>query len=159
MIKVLGRTRRGQERSASGTTLKDLRGKELSLSNLRGKVVLLYFWATWCGPCREEMARLEKLHRELRTRELVVLGITNEAPGVVRDFLDKNNYTFPILVDTSRKVWQQYQVEIIPVTIVVDRSGKIVSYDVGVRGEGELRATLEKAGLGAKGRANRVRRF
>ena len=142
----------GKRPDLSGTeakefSLKDLDGREISLKDLRGKIVLLDFWASWCGPCRAEMPHIEKLHRELKDKGLMVLGIDDEPPEKARDFLKKSEYTFPTLVDGQRAVAQRYQVEAIPTVFVIDRGGKISSHNIGLRNEDELRAALVKAGL------------
>ena len=97
---------------AEDFTLKGLDGKTTTLSKLRGKVVLLDFWATWCGPCRIEMPRLETLHREFKSKGLVVLGINQrEAPRKAQDFMKKYGYTFPTLLDTQSAVADKYLVQ------------------------------------------------
>ena len=133
---------------ASDFTLSDLAGKPVKLSSLRGKVVLLDFWATWCGPCRLEMPSIQKLHREFKTRGLVVLGI-NQGEDVlkVRPFLKKNGYDFGILLDAQQSVAGRYQVSSIPSLFIIDRTGTIRSHFVGVRDEDTLREALAKAGM------------
>jgi peroxiredoxin len=130
--------------------LRDLDGREVSLKNLRGKVVLINFWASWCGPCRLEMPYLEKLHRELNGKDAVILGIDDERPEVARAFLRKNGYTFPTLVDERREVARNYHVSGIPQVFVIGRDGKVVTHYVGAHSESELRAALKKAGVGSQ---------
>jgi len=120
----------------------------VTLSKLRGKVVLLDFWATWCGPCRIEMPRVEKLHQEFKGKGLIVLGVNlREAPERARAFMKKNGYTFGSLLDAKAEVADRYQVDGIPTLLVIDRKGQIAAHFVGVREEQDLRDALKKAGL------------
>lgn len=128
-------------------SLKDLAGQEVHLKNLRGKIVLLDFWASWCGPCRAELPHIEKLHRELKDKGLVVLGIDDEAPEKAQDFAKKSDLTFPTLVDVQREVARRYGVEAIPTVVVIGRDGRISGHHTGMRSEDDLRAALKKAGL------------
>lgn len=137
-------------REAFDFTLKDLDGREVNLKSLRGKVVLLSFWATWCGPCRAEMPLIEKLHREFKDRGLVVLGINSESPEIAREFFRKNKYTFTSLVDDRGEVFRSYQASSIPMVVVIGRDGKILATRVGYSpqmSEYELRDFLKKAGI------------
>jgi peroxiredoxin len=129
-------------------TLRDLDGNALSLSGLRGRVVLLDFWATWCGPCRMQMPHLEKLHREFGGRGLVVIGINvAEPPDLVRRFLDANRFTFTALLDPNRVVAARYQARFIPTTVFIDAEGRVAVVQYGWGNEQDLRMALKKAGL------------
>jgi thiol-disulfide isomerase/thioredoxin len=117
-------------RPAPHFSLQDRAGKTVSLSDLRGRPVLLDFWATWCGPCRATMPEVEKLHRKYRGRGLQVVGINIEGKtdGVL-EYLDQNGYSFPIVFDKGNwksAVAQQYQVSSIPKTFLIDGNGSIV---------------------------------
>ncbi|MBI5836341.1 MAG: TlpA family protein disulfide reductase [Candidatus Eisenbacteria bacterium] len=129
-------------------TLNDLSGKPRSLKDYHGKVVLLDFWATWCGPCRMELPIIMSLYAEMKKKGLEVLAVNvaeeREKPA---EFVKKFGYTFPVLLDTDGKVSQQYQANAIPTVAVVDRTGKIVAHFAGARSEEDLRAALAKAGL------------
>jgi peroxiredoxin len=129
-------------------TLKDVdSGEKVRLMDLRGKVVLLDFWATWCGPCRRELPTVEKLHRELKDKGLVVLTINDESPAKARSFVHGKKYTFPVLDDSKREVHARYHVHAIPTLVVFDKKGKMVSYSTGTKGEESLRRLLARAGL------------
>ncbi len=133
---------------ASDFTLKDLSGRPHSLKGQRGKVVLLDFWATWCGPCRIQMPNVEKLHKEFKSRGLVVYAINQgESVQTARAYLAKNKYTTTTLLDSDGKVGQRYHVTGIPSLVVIDRQGKIAAHYVGVHSESDLRSALKKAGL------------
>jgi peroxiredoxin/outer membrane lipoprotein-sorting protein len=135
-------------KKAEDFTLDDLDGKPVKLSSLRGKVVLLDFWATWCGPCRIEMPNIQKLHREFKSRGLVVLGINyGEDAERVRPFLEKNGYDFRILLDRVKSVGERYQVGGIPALFIIDKTGTIRAHFVGVRDEDTLREALARVGL------------
>ena len=132
---------------AANFTLSDLSRRSYSLGSLRGRVVMLNFWATWCGPCREDMPQLQALHQELSPRGLVLLGVNSESPDRAGDFLRQNQYTFPNLVDEGGRVADQYQVGAIPTAVIIDRQGRIASYLVGLHSQRTLRAALGRAGL------------
>lgn len=132
-------------KEAINFTLADFDGKQVELQSLRGKVVLLDFWATWCGPCVRELPHIEKLHREFKDKGLVVLGINNEEPEVARKFIKENGYTFPTLSDPEGEVGELYCVSAIPQVLVISREGKILTHLVGSKDESELRKAVEAA--------------
>jgi thiol-disulfide isomerase/thioredoxin len=135
-------------RPAIDFTLKDLAGKEHRLGSHRGQVVMLDFWATWCGPCRIQMPLVEKLGREYADRGLVVYAVNQGEPAEkARAYLKKNSYTTTALLDPKSEVGGRYGVTGIPTLVVIDRQGTIAAHFVGVRGEAELREALKKAGL------------
>ena len=106
----------------------------VSLSALKGRVVLLNFWATWCKPCEEEMPAMERLYRELGPRgfELVAVSV-DEEPGPVRDFRERLGITFPIALDPDQKSARLYQTMGFPESVLVDREGNIVERYIGPR--------------------------
>ena len=129
-------------------TLQDLKGVPHALSSLRGKTVLLDFWATWCGPCRVTMPQVDKLHKEFKDRGLEVMSINvGESADRASAYLTKNGYGFTALLDTDRQVSTQYQVNGIPTLVVIDKAGNVTDYLVGARDEKALRAALAKAGV------------
>ena len=105
-------------------TLKDITGKAWTFSELRGKVVLVNFWATWCPPCRKEMPDLEALYERFSAKGLVVLGISDEKGAKVEPFIRERKVSFPVLLDPGRKVNEMFVVEGIPKSFVYDRGGK-----------------------------------
>jgi peroxiredoxin len=135
------------KRQHADFTLTDLRGKNWNLKDLRGRVVLLNFWATWCPPCRKEMPDLEALYLRFKDQGLVVLAISDEDAAKVSPFLAERNITYPILLDPGRKVHEQLQIEGIPKSFVFDRNGKLVSQSIDMRTRGQFLEMLAQAGL------------
>src|SRR5208282_6274118 len=111
-------------------TLKDLSGKSWTFADLRGKVVLVNFWATWCPPCRKEMPDLETLYERFSSKGLVVLGISDEEAAKVEPFIRERKVSFPVLLDPGRKVNEMFVVEGIPKSFVYDREGKLVAQSI-----------------------------
>jgi thiol-disulfide isomerase/thioredoxin len=135
----------GQE--AEDFKLNDLAGREVHLQGLRGQVVLLNFWASWCGPCRMEMPVIEKLYQEFKGKGLRVFGINDEDIETIEEYLREYEYTFPTLVDQEQKIARLYRVRGIPTMVVIDRNGTVSHYRVGLSREGDLRLWLRKAGV------------
>ncbi len=109
-------------------TLKDLAGHEVKLSDYRGKVVLVDFWATWCGPCRAALPFVQKLHEDLASKGLQVLAVNlGEDPQTVLRFIEAKKMTFRVLLDEQEKVSQLYRVSAIPKTFLIDRKGQVVN--------------------------------
>jgi peroxiredoxin len=128
-------------------TLKDLSGKTWTFAELRGKVVLVNFWATWCPPCRKEMPDLEALFERFRSKGLVVLGISDEEAAKVEPFIRERKVSFPVLLDPGRKVNEMFVVEGIPKSFVYDREGKLVAQSIDMRTQKQFLEMLAKAGL------------
>lgn len=116
----------GLKEEAPDFTLKSLDGANLRLEEYRGQVVLINFWASWCGPCRQEMPLLDRLHHRYEDTGFAVLGINVEglvAPA--QEIVDSTNVTFPIVIDDGQKVSEMYNLEAMPSTFVVDRDGVV----------------------------------
>jgi len=128
-------------------TLQDLEGQEVKLSALRGKAVLLDFWATWCAPCRAVMPVVELLHREFNDKGLVVFGVDDEDPQVIVKFLQQSGYTLPTLRDPDRRVYNRYEVGGIPTMILIDKQGKIALFKVESGTYEEVRDALRAQGI------------
>jgi thiol-disulfide isomerase/thioredoxin len=126
--------------------LKTLDGDKIRFSELRGKPVLINFWASWCGPCRREMPSLVKLHQEFQGRA-VFLGINDEGRGAARKFAAEAGLPFPTLDDSGMKANKLYRIRSIPTTFIVDSKGKIVRFLSGGKTEKELREALKSSGL------------
>jgi thiol-disulfide isomerase/thioredoxin len=133
---------------AADFTLSDLSGRKQRLSALKGKVVLLDFWATWCGPCRRELPTIVKLHKELSPRGLAVVAVNvGEPRATVSGFVKQNQLTLPVWLDSDTQVSAKYGASSIPTLVVIDRAGKVTAYKVGMRDEVTLRALVAQAGL------------
>jgi peroxiredoxin len=129
-------------------TLKDLSGSDVTLSGLRGQVVLINFWATWCGPCRLEMPAIQAEYEELRASGLMVLAVNLDEPQpAVQAFADELGLTFPVLLDPGAKVNDLYRVRGYPTTFFVDREGVVARLHVGIMSESQLRDYLDRLGL------------
>ena len=128
-------------------TLKDLSGKTWTFSELRGKVVLVNFWATWCPPCRKEMPSLEALYERFSAKGFVVLGISDEEAAKVDPFIRDRKITFPVLLDSDRKVNDMFVVEGLPMSFVYDREGKLVTQAMDMRTQNQFLEMLGKAGI------------
>ncbi len=117
---------------ASDFTLNDLCGKKVTLSQFRGKVVILNFWSIWCGPCLAEMPSLNKLYLEFKDKGLVVLAIAEDpAEKPVRSYIQEKGIAFSILMDKERKVYFKYSLFGIPVSFLIDKKGAIVEKIIG----------------------------
>ena len=125
-----------------------LDGKVVRLSELRGRAVLINFWATWCGPCRIEMPDIQEQY-ETHTPDLVVLAINmDESPELVAPFVNELGLTFPILLDPGGKVNRElYTVRGYPSSYFVDKDGVIRVVQLGIMTSGQLKGYLEEVGI------------
>jgi peroxiredoxin len=109
--------------------LTDLAGKEQSLSQYRGKIVLLNFWATWCKPCTTEMPAMQASFDKLRDKGFVVLAVNElEDDARVREHIKQYGHTFPVLMDRDNKVANQFGVFGLPVSVFIDQEGRVQEY-------------------------------
>jgi peroxiredoxin len=136
-----------QRRQQADFTLTDLQGKTWSLKALKGKVVLVNFWATWCPPCRKEMPDLNTLYQRFKDQGFVVLAISDEEAGKVKPFIAERNISYPVMLDPGRKVNELFQVEGIPKSFVYDRDGKLVAQSIDMRTQKQFLEMLAQAGL------------
>ncbi len=123
------------DKRAPDFSLLDLHGKKVGLKQFRGKIVFLNFWATWCGPCKEEMPFLETLHQQFKEKDFVVVTVSvdYEEAKFVREFINKQRYTFPVLLDPKSEVLDLFEVKAIPTTFVIDKKGKMLGMAIGPR--------------------------
>lgn len=128
-------------------TLRDIKNKKVTLSELRGKIVMVNFWATWCPPCRMEMPDLDIIYTHFQPQGLVILSITDEDSLKVMPFISQMGYHPPVLFDTGSKVHKLFHVEGIPKNFVFDRDGKLVAQSIDQCTQHQLLMMLAKAGL------------
>jgi cytochrome c biogenesis protein CcmG/thiol:disulfide interchange protein DsbE len=116
-------------------SLDGLSGRKGELKNFRGKIIFLSFWATWCGPCKEELPSIEALHRYFKGKDFVVLTVAVDIEGVspVEKFLARHGYTFHVLTDPKGETLDLYRVEKIPMAFLIDKKGRIVGKAMGPR--------------------------
>jgi peroxiredoxin len=137
-----------QQRRDADFNLPDLSGKKWSLRTLRGKVVLVNFWATWCPPCRQEIPTLKLVYDRFQSQGLVVLAISEEAPDTLRKYAAENNVRFPVLVDADTKVEERaFHMKGLPASFIYDRSGRLVAQAPSAPTIERLLEKLGQAGL------------
>jgi len=114
-------------------TFPGLDGKKVSLSNYKGKVVLVNIWATWCPPCVDEMPSMEKLYRKFKGQNFEILAVSIDEPGLkaVAPFMKKSNLTFPALIDSEGAIKAVYGITGIPESFIVDQQGILIKKIVG----------------------------
>jgi len=105
--------------------------KSVSLKSLRGKPVVLDFWATWCPPCRETMPQLDKLYRKYQPKGVEFLAISGEDLVDLRSFLPKSGVSYPLYVDTKGEANQSLKVESIPRLVILDQEGRVILDETG----------------------------
>ncbi len=118
---------------APSFTLKDVNGRTYRLADLRGKIVFLNLWATWCPPCREEMPSMERLHRRMQGTDFLMLAVSEDEDGsaAVRPFVDQMGLTFPVLLDQDGVLPPRYGVTGYPETFIIDREGRVIQHTIG----------------------------
>ncbi|HJR75631.1 MAG TPA: TlpA disulfide reductase family protein [Nitrospiraceae bacterium] len=120
---------------APNFVLKDLEGFQVSLDQFRGKVVLLNFWATWCGPCRIEMPAMEQLYRSFSRKDFEILAVSTDPQGaaVTKPFQREMGFTFPVLHDADFRIGLRYGARTLPMTFLIDQQGVIRKRIFGAR--------------------------
>ena len=119
-------------------------GKDTDLASLKGKVVLIDFWATWCGPCKASMPALQSFYEKYRSKGYETIGISAEEPAVVAAFVKAHSYTYPMVIDGDGKLNQDYKIGAFPTELLVGKSGRVVFISSGFD-EKETREAIEKA--------------
>lgn len=136
-----------RSRQHADFTLTDIDGRKWNLRSLAGKVVLVNFWATWCPPCRKELPDLEALYKRFGSRGFVILAISDEDAAKVKPFVAQQGLTYPVLLDTGRKVNEMFHVFGIPKSFVYDRHGQLVAEAIDMRTQRQFLEMLQHAGL------------
>jgi len=127
--------------------LKDLTGKTVKLSDYKGKVVMINFWASWCGPCRQEMPLLEDMYKDLSSAGFVLLGVNlDEETADAKDFLSSTPVSFPVLLDPEGSVAEKYKNQAMPSSFFVDKQGNLAHLHEGYHkgDEADYRAVIKK---------------
>jgi thiol-disulfide isomerase/thioredoxin len=124
----------GKGKPVNDFTLKSLDGREYTLSKLKGNVVVVDFWATWCPPCRREIPHLISLYEKYKEKGLIVLGVSAEDQRILETFRNENNITYPILLGNN-EVFQKFGVRSIPHTIFYDKKGEQRKVQIGFSDE------------------------
>jgi peroxiredoxin len=116
-------------------SLEGLNVKRVQLSALKGNVILLNFWATWCDPCKDEMPSMEALYQRYRERDFVLLAISVEErnPEPARRFIQKHRYRLPVLLDPAGKTLDLFEIHRLPATVIIDKKGRIIGKAIGPR--------------------------
>jgi peroxiredoxin len=128
--------RPGRAQSAKAFEVPTPEGGKLTLADFRGRVVLLNFWATWCGPCKEEMPAMERLYQKFREQGLVVLALSNDSEGSTKSvarFVKESGFTFPVGLDSRLRVASLYGIRVLPASLIIDRKGGISYIALGPR--------------------------
>ncbi|MEE0137893.1 cytochrome c biogenesis protein CcdA [Fusobacterium ulcerans] len=136
--------------------LKDQYGNTHKLSDYKGKVVFLNFWATWCPPCREEMPHIEEIYKEYgyNKNDVIILGAASpataenpspqdESEEKIKAFLTKNNYTFPVVFDVKGEIFRNYYINAFPTTFMIDREGNMMGYVAGGLSKENMKKIIE----------------
>jgi len=126
--------------------LDNLEGESVSLSDFRGKPVMLNFWATWCPPCVSEMPYIQQMYEEWRDKGLILLVIhMGGSPSQVKEFLQSHNLSLPVLLDINQDVAQKYGIQYIPTTFFIDKDGIIQEKIIGAfSGKAQIEMGLSK---------------
>ena len=123
------------KKKAPPCCLESLSGEKVQLSDLKDKIIFLNFWASWCGPCKEEMPSIETLYQRYKERDFVFLTISvdYEGPEPVRKFIETHRYRFPVLLDPKGKTLDLFEISKIPATLIIDKKGKMIGRVIGPR--------------------------
>jgi peroxiredoxin len=131
---------------AADFTFTDQNGKTIQLSKLKGKAVLVNFWATWCGPCRAEMPGFVEVYNQYKTRGLEIIGISLDEEGwdVVRPFLQRYKINFPVVIGDAAISSAYGEIQFLPTSFLIDKNGNIVDQHVGLLKKEDLEAKVKK---------------
>jgi thiol-disulfide isomerase/thioredoxin len=137
-------------KDAPAFSVQGIDGKRYTSADLRGKTVMLDFWATWCGPCRASMPSMEKLYKDYKDRGLIVLAVNvAEDLAVVDEFLKKTPIAYPVVLSGESKILETYQVNAYPTFVLIGPDGKVVAHEIGFNGPEMLQKMIGKSTLSA----------
>ena len=148
LVITLSAALNAQAVAAPALTFTTIEGQQIRLSDLRGKVVLIHFWATSCGICLEEMPDLIQTYQQFRKRgfEVIAVAMHYDQPGDIKAYVRKQGLPFPVVFDQDGKLAREFdQVGATPTTFLIDASGRRISKTVGIIDFGKLRAFLKSA--------------
>ncbi|MFJ7307138.1 thiol-disulfide oxidoreductase ResA [Peribacillus frigoritolerans] len=135
--------RKGSE--APNFVLADMEGKEHKLSDYKGKGVFLNFWGTYCKPCEYEMPYMENQYKNFKDQGVEILAVNvGESDYAVNNFITKHDLTFPVMIDKGREVENAYRVDILPVSFLVDKEGKVIDIITGALTEESIQKHMER---------------
>ncbi|MBO0999099.1 thiol-disulfide oxidoreductase ResA [Bacillus sp. SD075] len=131
--------------AAPNFVLTDMEGKEHKLSDYKGKGVFLNFWGTYCKPCEYEMPYMENQYNNFKDQGVEILAVNvGESDYAVNNFITKHDLTFPVMIDKGREVENAYRVDILPVTFLVDKEGKVIDIITGALTEESIQKYMER---------------
>lgn len=129
---------------APDATVQDMFKEPVNISSKKGKVVLLDFWATWCGPCRHTMPTIQRIYNDYRGKGVEIMGITREPQQIIGEFLKGSQFGYPMFTDNTGAANSAYQIEAIPVLVIIGKSGQIVNMHHGAPlNDKALRQTID----------------
>lgn len=145
-------------KAAPNFTLKDSDGRALQLADYKGKVVLLNFWATWCGPCKIEIPWFVEFEQKYKDRGFAVVGVAMDEDGweVIKPYLNKNRINYRIALGTDIVAQQYGGVESLPTTFVIDKNGRIASTHVGLVSKSDYENEIVQLLSGSRASADRT---
>ncbi|MFJ7363729.1 thiol-disulfide oxidoreductase ResA [Peribacillus frigoritolerans] len=130
---------------APNFVLTDMEGKEHKLSDYKGKGVFLNFWGTYCKPCEYEMPYMENQYKSFKDQGVEILAVNvGESDYAVNNFITKHDLTFPVMIDKGREVENAYRVDILPVSFLVDKEGKVIDIITGALTEESIQKHMER---------------
>ncbi len=136
----------GDRKAAPDFELKDVNGKTVRLADFRGKIVMVDFWATWCGPCQIEIPWFIDFERKYKDQGFVVIGVAMDDEGwpVVKPFIEQMKMNYRVVIGNDHTADLYGGIDALPTTVIIDRDGRIASMHVGLAGKQEFQDAIEK---------------
>jgi thiol-disulfide isomerase/thioredoxin len=133
--------------SADNTPLIDLNGNRYTFKELRGRVIYLDFWATWCVPCLKGMAVLEKIYPRYKDKGLVIFGVNQQQQQLQSDFLKKKPFGYSMLYDRGGSLSRRFKAAELPTSVLIDRQGRVVNWEQGLQKQEDIENLLASQGI------------